>query len=218
MKMTDTGEPELILTQEPYEYQNRPSGINKKSRMFTAGKGKHRAAIITVNSNTDAILITKLSDEVTLLVEIIHENLKFFPVSKYFDLEDQGENNFTKMDELMRFVKDGRILIEADSNSRSKTWHDLETNSTGNKLEEYLASKHLHILNEETDRSNFLNGRESSNIDLTIIDNDLIAAINEWEISEKRAFPTTIIFNIKSAKEEPANRKTTTQDRLLVLL
>ena len=35
----------------------------------------------------------------------------------YFDLEDQTENNFTKMDELLQFVKDGRILRDVDSHS-----------------------------------------------------------------------------------------------------
>jgi len=109
----------------------------------------------------------------------------------YFDLEDQTENNFTKMGELMRFVKGGRILIVADSNSQSKTWHDLKTNSRCRKLEQYLgskqASKHLHILNEESDRSIFLNSRGSSNTDLTITNNNLIAAVNEWEISEEES-------------------------------
>jgi len=105
----------------------------------------------------------------------------------YFDLEDQIENNFTKMDELMRFVKGGRILRAVDSNSQSKMWHNLKTNSRGRKLEEYLASKHLHILNEESDRSTFLNSRGSSNIDLTITNNNLIAAVNEREISEEES-------------------------------
>jgi len=121
MKIIDTEEPHLILIQDPYEYQNRPSGINKKYRIFTAAKGKHRAAIIIINSNIDATLITKLSDEDTVLIEIIHKNLKFFAASMYFDLEDQIENKFTKLDELMRFVKGGRILIATENNSRSKT-------------------------------------------------------------------------------------------------
>ena len=64
----------------------------------------------------------------------------------YFDLEDQAENKYTKIDELIRFVKGGRILIAANSNSQLKTWHDLKTNHRGRKLEEYLANIHLHIL------------------------------------------------------------------------
>jgi len=143
---------------------------------------ENRAAII-INNKLDAILIAKLPDEDTVFLEIIHENLRFFAASMYFDIEDQIENNFTKMDGLMRFVKGGRILIAVDSNARSKTWHDVKTNSRGRKMEEYLASKQLHIINEESVRFTFRNSRGSSKIDVTVTNNNLIAAVNEWEIT-----------------------------------
>jgi hypothetical protein len=187
MKMIDSEKPDLILMQEPYEYQNRPVGIEKKYRIFTAGNGKHRAAIIITNSKIDAILITKVSDENTVFLEITHEQMKYFAASMYFDIEDQIENNFNKADELIQLVKDGRILIATDSNSRSKTWHDVKTNYRGRKLEEYLASKQLHIINEESDRCTFNNSRGSSNVDLTIANNSLIADVNEWEISTEES-------------------------------
>jgi hypothetical protein len=60
MKVTDTEEPNLILLQEPYEYQYRPIGIENKYRIFTAGKGKHREAIIIIKSKIDAMFIAKL--------------------------------------------------------------------------------------------------------------------------------------------------------------
>jgi hypothetical protein len=97
MKKIDDEEPDLILIHEPYEYQNKITGINKKYRIFTAGTGKHRAAIIIINSNRDATLITKLSDEDTVVVEITHEKWKFFAASTYFDLEGQIENNFINL-------------------------------------------------------------------------------------------------------------------------
>jgi hypothetical protein len=117
MKVTDTEEPDLILIQEPYEYQNRPVGIQEKYRIFTAGKGKHRAAIIITNSKIDAILIAKLLDEDIVFLEIIHQNQKFYAASMYFDTEVHKGSNFKRMDEIVRFVTDGRILIAADSNS-----------------------------------------------------------------------------------------------------
>jgi len=39
--------------------------------------------------------------------------------------------------------------MAVDSNARSKTWHDAKTKERGRKLEEYLVSRHLHIINEE---------------------------------------------------------------------
>jgi len=98
---------------------------------------------------------------------------------------------------LMRFVKGGRILVAVDSNARSKTWHDVKTNSRGRKMEEYVARKQLHIINEESDRFTFHNSRGLSNIDLTITNNNLVAAVNERESEQKRVHPTTIISNIK---------------------
>jgi len=60
LKTTDIDETDITFTQEPYVYQNRPTGIGKKYRIFTAGMGKHRSAILIRNSNIDAILITKI--------------------------------------------------------------------------------------------------------------------------------------------------------------
>jgi hypothetical protein len=105
----------------------------------------------------------------------------------YFHHKEQIENKFHKMDEMMRFINGGRILITVDSNARSKTWYDVIKNSRGRKLEEYLASKQLHIINEESERSTFHNSRGSSNIDLTIINNNLISDVNGWEISSEES-------------------------------
>ena len=185
MKVIEKEEPDIIFVQEPYEYQNRPAGIDKKYRIFTAGKGKHRAAIVIPNNKIDAILITQLSDEDTVFIEIIHENSKFQAASMYLDFTDQIENNFTKIDAILQFAKSEGILIAIDSNSRSTAWHDILTNTRGKKLEEYLASKQLHIINEESESTTFHSRRGTSNIDLTITNNRLLRAVNGWEISSE---------------------------------
>jgi len=176
---------QTIFFQEPYEYQNKAVGFGKKCRIFTAGNGKHRRAIVIPNNKIDAMLITHTSNEDTAVLEIIHEKIKFFAVSMYLDIEEQIVNSFTNIDEILPFTKGTRILIAADSNSRSKTWHDKITNSRGTKLEEYLASRHLLIINEESEIFPFHNSRGSSNIDLTIRNNNLKADVHEWEISEE---------------------------------
>jgi hypothetical protein len=184
LKITDTDETDIILIQEPYEYQNRLARIGKKYRVFTAGTGKHRTAIIIRNDNIDAILITKISDEDTVVLEIIYNNLKFYAACMYFDIQDQIVKNLNKLDEIMKLTKSGKILIAADTNSRSKTWHDLITNTRGKKLEEYLAGTRLHIINEDSKRNTF-NNRGASNTDLTIANNNLLTNVHSWEISEE---------------------------------
>jgi len=170
MAIIETEEPDLLLIQEPYEYQNKSTGMEKKNRVFTAGTGKHRAAIIVVNNKINAILIAQLSDEDAVVLEIVHRKQIFFAASMYFDHEEQIENRFHKMDEIMSFINEGRILIAADC-KRWKTWYDVLTNSRGKKLEEYIASKQLHIINEISERSTFHNSRGSCNIDLSPMTN-----------------------------------------------
>jgi hypothetical protein len=121
MKVIDTDETDLILIQEPYEYRNRPVGIENAYRTYKVGTGKHRAAIIFRNCNIDAILITKISDEDTVVLWLTYDNLKFYAASMYFDIQDQMGKNFNKLDELITLSTNGKILIGADTNSRSKT-------------------------------------------------------------------------------------------------
>ena len=72
-----------------------------------------------------------------------------------------------------------------DSNSRSTSWHDLLTNRRGRTLEEYLMSTEMHIMNEETHLTTFRNSIGTSNIDLTIINNQLLNAVGKWKKSDQ---------------------------------
>jgi hypothetical protein len=84
---------------------------------------------------------------------------------------------------------------------RDRRRFDVITNSRGRKLEEYLASKQLHITNEESERTTFHNSRGSSNIDLTITNNKLISYVNRWEISSEESLSDLTTSNIKLEQE-----------------
>ena len=187
LKITDTEETDIIFAQEPYVYQNGPVGFGKKYRVFSAGTGKHRTAIIIRNDNIDAILVSKISDEDTVVLELIFNNLKFYAISMYFDIQGQIESNLNKIDEIMKLTKGGKVPIAAYTNARSKTWHDHSTNSRGKKLEEFLVATQLHIINEYSERNTFNNTRGVSNIDLTITNNNLLKHVLDWEISEEES-------------------------------
>lgn len=63
----------------------------------------------------------------------------------------------------------------------------MRNNSRGKVVEEFLASNQLHIINEDSTRTTFLSSRGSSNIDLTIGNNQILADIKDWEISEEES-------------------------------
>ena len=70
---------------------------------------------------------------------------------------------------------------------RHTTWYDVTTNHRGKLLEEFLASNQLHTINEESTRTTFQSSRGTSNIDITITNNQMIADINNWQILEEES-------------------------------
>jgi hypothetical protein len=105
MKIIDTEGTDIIFAQEPYVYQNRPLGFGKKYRIFSAGTGKHRTAITIRNDNVDAILLAKISDEDTVVLELTYNNLKLYAICMYFNIQCQIESNLNKINEILKLTK-----------------------------------------------------------------------------------------------------------------
>ena len=55
------------------------------------------------------------------------------------------------------------------------------------KLEEFVASHHLHVINEENERTTFQSTRRKRNLDLTITNNQMLADVKNWDISEEES-------------------------------
>jgi len=59
----------------------------------------------------------------------------------------------------LQFTKGEKLIMAADSNSRSTTWNDKIANPRGKKLEEFVASNHLHVINEDNGRTTYQSSR-----------------------------------------------------------
>ena len=79
------------------------------------------------------MVLSKISDEDTVVLELIYNNLEFYAICMYFDIQGQIENNVNKIDEIMKVTNGGKVLIAEDTNARSKTCHDISTKSRGKK-------------------------------------------------------------------------------------
>jgi hypothetical protein len=58
------------------------------------------------------------------------------------------------------------------------------TNKRGKEMEEFLISRQLYTANEESCYKTFQSGRGASNIDLTIVNNQAIEIVNDWNIHD----------------------------------
>ena len=187
MELSLETEVDMLLLQEPYVLNNKISGITRKYRIFCSGVGRHRSAIILTNNSIDGLLIKQLSDLDTVVIEIIKDKRRFIVASLYSDINKQLDNELQKIEEILKFSNGIRLLIAMDSNSRSTSWHDTLTNARGKILEEFLISKQLYIINEESEKTTFHTRRGKSNVDITVVNNSLLREINQWEISDEES-------------------------------
>jgi hypothetical protein len=187
MQIVATEKTEITFIQEPYLYQNRLKGITKGYRTYTHGEGKSRAAIIISDNTTDALFITQFSDNDTVLLEIHKGSVPFYAASVYMDYNESIETNLRTLEQILDFTEGAKLILATDSNARSTTWHDNITNNRGKILEEFVASNQLHIINEDSPRRTFQSSRGSLNIDLTPVNNVMLADNTDWEIADEES-------------------------------
>ena len=74
----------------------------------------------------------------------------------YFDRQIPIEQDLTEVDTILQHAKREGAIIAMDSNPRSTSWHDT-TNNRCKRLEDYIISKQLHIMDEPSTKTTFEN-------------------------------------------------------------
>ena len=105
----------------------------------------------------------------------------------FFDIRQRIETDLLKIETITQHAKGAGVPIAMDSNSRSTSWHDALTNTGGRILEEFLISKQLYIMNEESDYTNFRSRRGTRNIYLTVISDQLLRTVVNLKIGEQES-------------------------------
>ena len=99
VQMINENQLDLAFVQEPYIIRNNLAGIPKLLRTYVSGNGRKRSALLVNNKDID-VLITQLSDEDCIVVEISYGNFKFYGISSYFDITEDIEINIRKIEHI----------------------------------------------------------------------------------------------------------------------
>ena len=91
------------------------------------------------------------------------------------------------MEATITHAKGVGIIFAIDSNTRSTSWHDVLTNNRGKIMEEFLLSKQLHIVDEESCCTTFWTSHGASNIDLTVTNNQALDIIGDWATDDQES-------------------------------
>jgi hypothetical protein len=142
---------------------------------------------VITNKQLDAILLEQLSEADAVVAELTINGVKLLLASMYFDIERQIEIDLAKIDNILQHANGKGVILTIDSNSRSTSWHDKTTNVRGKKLDDYLMSKHLYVMNEDSPDTTFRTRRGTSNIDLTIVTDHSLRMVTQWKISDQES-------------------------------
>ena len=178
---------DILFIQEPYLYQNQIVGITRQHNVYSSGNGIKRAAVIVSNKQLDAIQIHQLSEEDIVVIEFTYGELKFIAASIYLDINNDINKDLYKLQAIVHHANRMGLILAMDSNARSHTWHDKLTNNRGKKVEEFIISKNLQILNNNATVTTFESSTGSSNVDLTITNTKLTKIINNWTCTNEES-------------------------------
>lgn len=134
---------------------------------------------MVANKQTDVLPLSQLSDEDMVVVEVIQGNLQFIAASIYLDIENKITMDLNKIENILHFAKGRGLLMDMDSNARSKMWYHVLTNKRGRILEEFVISNQIHIVSEDTKLTRFESKRGAGNVDLKIADNKMVTLLNK---------------------------------------
>jgi hypothetical protein len=203
---------DILAIHEPYIIQNKVTGIPHKYRIYTIPNTRSRAAIVITNKQIDAILLKQLSEADTIVAEITINGLTFIFASMYFDIDRHIELDLEQIDNILQHANGKGVILTIDSNSRSTSCHDITTNARGKKLDEYLMSKQLYIMNEESSDTTFRTRRGASNIDLTIATGEVLRLIKQWKISDQESSSDHNIINFIIGQDDQRQEANNTQN------
>ena len=193
---------DIAFLQEPFLYENKPTGIPSKFRLYASGSKKCRAAVVVLNKSLDALIINQLSDDDAAVIEIRYGALNLIVVSMYFDIRENIERDTLKLEKILDFAKGRGVLAAIDTNSRSKLWYDTFTNSRGKILEEFVTSNDLYIINEDNGRPTFESSRGSSKVDLTLCSDQLLKEVYNWNSGQEESCSDHSIINFTIGSSE----------------
>jgi len=109
----------------------------------------------------------------------------------------ETEEDIGQLEKVMDYTRGNGLIIAADSNARSKMWHDTITNQRGKILEEFLICNDLYVMNEATETPTFQSNRGSSCIELTIANSRLVRYLSDWTCGEEESCSEHNIVNFK---------------------
>lgn len=178
----------LLLAQEIYNAQQNGSytfvGLGTGRIVAADRKGKPKVAAVSFNSGIKLNLLSQFSNPHCVCAEVLAQGFSFYVVSQYFQYKDDRRIHIEYLDRILGSLKNKKVLIAADVNSRSLLWGPSE-DENGKLIEDLIIKHNLVVLNNPNKGPTFETTNGISYIDVTLATPALIPMILNWDVKTK---------------------------------
>ena len=183
-KSTEELQLDILCLQEPYSRNGKIPSFPITAKIISFGK-QPMAAIIVLDKEITATVITQVTDEWTVCVEIGTNIGKYILVSMYFQHRHEIQPYLIKVRQICNMFTEDKIIICADSNAKSTLWDSPRTDDRGEEMEAILMELNLEVMNQPGNPPTYRGwaGGESY-IDVTLTNQNASQDVLNWKVED----------------------------------
>ncbi|GBL98697.1 hypothetical protein AVEN_205674-1 [Araneus ventricosus] len=184
LKAAKQHQPDSFLVQEPHGKDGKIVGIPKCWKSWLSKSGK--AGIIALP--TCSIPVALSEKENTIAIKITKNSKAFTIISSYSSPYPNFREILDELTDLTTNINGEEYLIGGDFNAHSQRWFYRDEDSRGKQLQEFIAEKHIFLLNSSDSSPTFEHNKRQGWPDLTMVCSHSLAAICEWDVLEEESY------------------------------
>ncbi|GBM87181.1 hypothetical protein AVEN_78696-1 [Araneus ventricosus] len=184
LKAAQQHQSDLFLVQEPHVKDGKIAGIPKCWKIWLSKSGK--AGIIALPTCSTPVVLS--ANENTMAIKITKNSKAFTIISSYSSPYANFREILDELTDLTTNINGEEYLIGGDFNAHSQRWDYRDKDSRGKQLQEFIAEKHIFLLNSSDSPPTFEHNNRQGWPDLTMVSSHSLAAICEWDVLEEESY------------------------------
>ncbi|GBM16491.1 hypothetical protein AVEN_148881-1 [Araneus ventricosus] len=184
LKAAQQHQPDLFLVQESRVKDGKITGISKCWKSWLSKSGK--VGILDLPTcSTPIVLSAKVN---TMAIKITKNSKAFTIISSYSSPYANFREILEELTDLTTNINGEEYLIGGDFNAHSQRWGYSDEDSRGKQLQEFIAEKHIFLLNSSDSPPTFEHNNRQGWPDLTMVSSHSLATICEWDVFEEESY------------------------------
>lgn len=177
---------DVICVQEPHTIVSKQKRIMSNltpnfKALHVNTEERFYASILIGNTDIDVLQLTKYTTKYLSAAKISFGDVSLIIVSIYCPPNDDIVADLNSLQAIINESPGERILITGDFNAKSSHWHSPIDDNRGSEVENFILANRYYVVNQPSVPT-FSTVNGESYIDLTIVSENSLTYIQEWQV------------------------------------